>query len=302
MSVSSPIPRTIAASSLAPGDAINEEIWTQSAALQAAMQPPRAGWAAGEVGAQQSMCGESALPWVPDLVGCELASPSAVLFVGMSYAGFIRRSGRRNGLIPPEDYLAASAAEFADRFAEVVVPRYPYYQHLLDALPADVATAQVAFTDLCRACFVKVGRKDDSNSSVERADKALFSRYVDHPDQQRWHQRRILGSGARLLVAVGHVAEHGLLRLLRDGLGCEVRCGAGRVEFSRRSAAHSWPTAYAHDRRQIGAWASTNDWWEAVSAGRRWNVVTVPHTSESPLDAVHIDRIRRAWEEAQRAG
>lgn len=290
--------RTLGVDDLAPVDDINEEIWVRSADVQAELQAPRSNWRVGEVGAQQSMCGTRALAWVPDLVGADLNAPGSMLVVGMSYAGFIRRPGSDRGTLTADEYTGCqTAAAFTSRFTRLVVPKYRYYRNLLDALPAEVTARRVGFTDLCRACFIEVGPTGDTSSGVERADKSLFSRYVEHPHQQRWHRQRILRSGARVLIAVGHVAEHGLLRLLRDGLGCTVRSSvASNIQFTRRSNSDSWPIAYAHSDRKIAAWAATGDWWEAASPERRWQVVTVPHTSESPLARVHVERIRRAWE------
>ena len=292
-------PRTLRAEDLAEHDAINEDIWSRSAGVQASIQPPRSFWAVGQVGAQQAMCGDRALPWVPDLVGAELDASGSVLVVGMTYAGFIRRAGHGRGLLSPAAYgNCLTAREFCARFVNTVVLRYRYYQHVLDALPAEVGPRRVGFTDLCQACFVKVGATGDSSSSVERADPALFSRYVEHPEQQRWHVQRIKGTGAGVPIALGHVAEHGLLRLLRDCIGCSIKTsGRADVAFTRRSGAASWPNAYAHNDRKIGTWATTADWWEAAGPLGRWNVVTVPHTSENPLEAVHAARIRRAWED-----
>jgi hypothetical protein len=113
-----------------------------------------------------------------------------------------------------------------------------------------------------------------------------------------WHERRLLGSGARVVVSLGYVAEHGLLRLLRDRLGCAVHTTSDpRIRFTLRSGALIWPTAYANNDRQIGTWAETCDWWRADGPRGRWNVITIPHTSESPVEPVHVERIRRAWQE-----
>jgi hypothetical protein len=287
---------------LAAHDAVNEDIWARSAAAQATIQPARLDWRVGEVGAQQAMCGRIALPWVPDLVGADMAAPHSILVVGMAYSGFVRRPGHRRGQMAPDVYAKCnSATDFCAEFVRTVVPAYRYYQHILDALPAEVGPRQVGFTDLCRAALVKVGGNGDSSSGVESANPLLFSRYVEHPDQRRWHIERVRGPGVSLLIALGHVAEHGLLRLLRDALGCAIRtCEGPSATFKRRSNAASWPKAYAHSGYQVGTWASAGNWWEAVGPHGKWNIVTVPHTSERPLAAVHVERIRRAWEHRAR--
>jgi hypothetical protein len=284
---------------LAAHDALNEAIWSESPHVQASIQEARSDWLEGQVGAQQAMCGIHPLPWVPDLVGADSQRPGSVVVVGMAYSGFVRRVGRSRGELPADRYRNhKSAAAFCAEFARSVVPAYPYYGNLLAALPAQVGPRRVVFTDLCRVALVRVGAKGDSSSGIERADRALYCRYAEHPLNQRWHERRLVESRAHVIVALGHVAEHGLLRLLRDRLGCAVEAtGDSRVRFTRRSGSLTWCTAYAHDDRQVGTWAGTRDWWRAAGPRGRWAIVTIPHTSESEVQPEHVERIRRAWHE-----
>jgi len=287
----------LTAAHLAGHDALNEEIWHRSPAVQSEIQPSRRRWNVGEVGAQQAMCGAEALPWVPDLVGAQFGQPGSVLVMGMAYSGFVRRPTHSRGELDPAAYArCSSAADFCATFARRVVPAYHYYGNLLDALPAETGPRRVAFTDLCRVALVKVGTRGDSSRGVERADRAMFCRYADEPANLDWHRRRLRAAQPAVVVALGHVAEHGLLRLLRDDLGCDIATTGPRpVAFSRKSGATTWPTAYAADQRQIGTWEHTRDWWRAEGKFGRWNVVTIPHTSETPVAPVHAERIRRAW-------
>lgn len=291
-------PSAIQAADLVPVDPLNEQIWEVSPRVQAELQPPRSGWAEGEVGAQQAMCGAPALPWVPDLVGAASHLPGGVVVFGMAYSGFIQRSAGARGQLPAERYRSfRTAAEFCGEFTRTVSPAFRYYNNLLAALPAGVGAERVIFTDLCRVALVRVGARGDSSSGIERADPGLFCRYAEHPTNQRWHRQRLEASGARLIVALGHVAEHGVLRLLRDQLGCTIEAvGDSGLRFDRRSKPASWCTAYAHDARQVGAWGTTLDWWRAGGPKGRWDVVTIPHTSEREVDSVHVDRVRRAWQ------
>lgn len=291
----------LTASDLASDDAINDEIWATSRAIQQEIQPARRTWARGEVGAQQAMCGAEALPWVPDLVGADFGKPGSILFVGMAYAGFIRRAGHPRGQLPADLYgTHRSSRAFCQSFVASVVPAYAYYTHALRALPALAERQRVAFTDLCRVALVKIGVQGDTSSGMERADRPLFCRYADHASNREWHLRRLAQTNPLLVVALGHVAEHGVLRLLRDHLQNTVTTsGRDRIQFTRRSGLEAWPTAYACMERQIATWAQTGDWWRAEGLRGRWNVVTVPHTSEEPIDEAHVGRIRRAWEELQ---
>lgn len=294
-----PIEIPTSAFDLATADSINEEIWSESPRIQADVQAPRGAWDVGDVGAQQAMCGSPPIPWVPDLVGVDFHRPGSVLVVGMAYSGFVRRPNRNHGEIPWATYAACpSASAFCKRFLRAVVPVYPYYTNVLDALPEEVRHRRVAFTDLCRVALVKVGPHRDSSSGIERADTALFSRYADHPVNRDWHARRLLSSGARVVVALGHVAEHGVLRLMRDVLQCTVRASSNpSVSYERESGPETWAKTYAHDGRKVGHWQETRDWWRAEGPRGRWNVVTIPHPSESTVAPVHVERIRRAWEE-----
>ncbi len=291
--------RAILPGDLTARDPVNDEIWSESPRIQATVQEPGACWPDGDVGAQQAMCGSESLPWVPDLVGAEFHRPGSILVVGMAYSGFVRRAGQCRGVFPAGQYRSCgSASAFCTEFARSVVPVYSYYGNLLAALPPSVGPRCVAFTELCRVSLVRAGSRGDTSSGIERADRALFCRYADHARNLDWHQRRLVGSGARLVLALGHVAEHGLLRLLRDRLGCNVEAaGDSRVRFTRRSGPQAWCTAYAHDQRQIGTWGETRDWWRVSGAHGRWNVVTVPHTSEAAVHPVHVERIHHAWRE-----
>lgn len=280
-------------------DALNEEIWSESPRVHASIQKAHSAWQIGDICAQQAMCGLTSLPWVPDLVGVDFHRPGAVLVVGMAYSGFVQRVGQSRGEIPVDRYQNyGSTAAFCADFARSVVPAYRYYGNLLAALPPEVGPRRVAFTDLCRVSLVRVGARGDSSSGIERADRALFCRYADHPNNLDWHRRRLVDSGVRVVVALGHVAEHGLLRLLRDRVGCRVETtGNSRVRFTRSSGPQAWCTAYAHDERQIGTWDVTLDWWRASGACGQWAVVTIPHTSEAAVQPVHVERIRHAWQD-----
>jgi hypothetical protein len=287
--------RSLRADEFSALDAINEDIWSRSAAFQQELQAARRNWAVGEVGAQQAMCGPRALPWVPDLVGAEFGLPGSVLVVGMSYAGFLRRDPSRSGYMTPESYRDhATARDFCAHFVNSVVPHYPYYQRVLDAFPPEVPLRRVGFTDLCRANLVRIEKTRDSCQGIERCGRSLFARYAEHPEQRQWHACRILESGVEVLVALGQVAEHGLLRLLRDVLDCNVTTEDREVVFSRRSGPLTWPTAYAHDARQIDDWMGAKAWWSAGGPRGHWKVVTVPHPSQNVLRAHHTERIQQA--------
>jgi hypothetical protein len=46
--------------------------------------------------------------------------------------------------------------------------------------------------------------------------RAVFPRYAEHVKSKQWTTGRLLGSRARLIVALGFTAECGLVRLFAD--------------------------------------------------------------------------------------
>lgn len=276
------------ASHLDHDDALNEEIWSDSAEAQSEIQParPTASWSEGEIGAHQAMFGVSPLPWVPDLVGKEWRREDALLIVGSAYAQFV---GRGAGKLDLGTYRRCrGAGEFIREFRSRVVDGRPYYKRVaLLAGAVEGATAeQIALFDLCRTSFVEVkgNGKVGSGDGVAKKKPALFTRYIEDPRPRGWLWRRLTGGDARRVIALGTIAEHGLLRLFH-AKGCSIRAG---VTFG--SSREDWPKHYAAPGGKVARWLDTGTWWRVESpTGRRWELLPVFHPSYNRNAVAHAD-------------
>ena len=196
-------------------DRLNAAIWAQSPAVQELIQPYRSDWEVGEVGAQQAMHAPSRLPWVPDIVGQEWRSPSAVAVIGSAYGPFIRNAHGSHEM-SVHDYDCAAVSDFQDRFVRQVVGTRTYYAKVAALLGHILPDAShLALFDLCRVAFVRCGNpRDSGGDGVVNSAHELFSRYVEDSVPRNWLWRRLNESEAGTIVALGTVAEHGVLRLL----------------------------------------------------------------------------------------
>lgn len=266
---------------------LNIEIWGRSAAEQDRIQPYRGDWRVGDVGAQQAMRFPHRLPWVPDPVGKDWCVRGALLVVGSAYGPFIGGDGRSHE-IDPSEYACGSCAEFGRVFFEKVIRRRPYYARVAEMASTVVASCRaMALFDLCRVAFVRrdVGRDQGGDGVVTQATQ-LFTNYVESPTPNDWLWRRVLGSESSVILALGTIAEHGVLRLfarnLRDFL---IRDSADpSIRFNCRRDDYKWPSRYAAVRRKLrdrGA-ASSTPFWQVEGrtesgSHRTWRVAVVPH-------------------------
>lgn len=283
-------------------DAINAERWTRSPQLQFEIQPPVELTAPGSVGPQQAMLEpdpalgidhNSVLPWVPDLVGNDAGGEHAILLFGAAYAGFIREYSRRGACLALADYVSTAKhcgsdgwAEFQRLFLENVVrPDAAYYGRLASLLASvGVAASRIVLADLCPNSIVKRTvknnrRSDDSQQPSGKDRASTFCKYVTHPTVAGWTWRRIIESRASSVIALGHIAEHGLLRLFREN-GAAISCGghnwnqSGHVKNST-----VWVRRYAHPAKNLGYWLTPGRWWTVSTPGTTVRVLPVYHPS-----------------------
>ena len=144
-------------------DAVNEDIWTSSAAIHngasftAASNTPT-----GSVAAQQAMLDPAVhpwltagtvAPWVPDLLGEEWTHPDAVFVVGLALAGFIKGYSGRRHVIDLKDYLASQTwMAFQKAFLRYVVAGDgDYYERLC---PLINHPSRFAIFDIARCALV----------------------------------------------------------------------------------------------------------------------------------------------------
>ena len=277
-------------------DVTNDDIWTSSAAIhQQADLQARLLVSAGSIGAQQAMLdstvhswlpSDSLAPWVPDLLGVEWTHPNAVFVVGMAPAGFIRGYSGRDHVLGLEDYLAArNWHAFQKAFVhQVVMGDHQHYERLSPLLNH---TSRFGVFDLCRCSLVVraptiANKRQDGNINTRLlAHRTAFAAYAEHVKSKQWTKDRLLGSQARLVIALGFTAEYGLVRLFAD-LGMQV-CDSlsGRLWKERRlRAPANWTYGYPGDRSLTKRYDPPSWWQIEEPTGRpRWAVVPVVHPS-----------------------
>lgn len=278
-------------------DQINAEIWRKSPELQREIQRPDQLSALGAVGAQQAMLDENhtlginvddVLPWVPDIVGKDSGKENSLLIFGAAYAGFIYEYSSRPACIPLCEYVKAvkdqDMAYFQKQFLDrVVAPDSSYYGKIESLMQAvQIKSSQIVLSDLCPCSIVKRQikkgqRKDDSKQpSKERAK--IFCEYVENPQVQKWTADRILKSKSRHIIALGHIAEHGLLRLFSR---MDAKFFNGNQPFNLQTniaPPWKWVDQYAdHPNRKLKFWIANNTWWTIRKGERDWRLLPIYH-------------------------
>ena len=266
-------------------DALNETIWKESPAVQAMIQPYRDNWQDGEIGAQQVMRHPRQLRWVPDLVGTHWRSEEAPVVVGSAYGPFIKNAHGQHEMTPP-DYDQPTASSFLPRFVQAVVASRDYYAKVAGLAQNLMRDASyIVVLDLCRVAFVQKGDpRDIGGDRVANCAHELFTRYVESPRPRAWLWQRFTEGRASTVVALGTVAEHGLLRMFASNLQAPTIIDSvdSSIEFTA-SESRRWPARYAHRRRKLKARSEepiTPLWLvSGVACGvrRSWRVAVVPH-------------------------
>jgi uracil-DNA glycosylase len=250
-------------------DPLNRKIWDQSPSLQLQIDPPDNLQLPGSVGAQQAMTGATPLPWVPDIVGRRVSEGKGIAILGSAYAGFIRGLSKRGNTITEHHYRNTTMAEFQRAFLRHVVTEDPsYYRKIERSLSSVLPLDRVCLFDLCRVSFVQrasgtnANRKDDSGDRVVRADPAKFVSYVENETAEAWTWARIADSRPQIVVALGTIAEHGVLRLFARRSATIARTkNAADTWRSNAADTDRWPLRYADDRFKLDHWVRERDSW-----------------------------------------
>ena len=267
-------------------DPINQEIWNKSPAIQTAIQRPRSG-TEGDVGALQALVGPEPLPWVPDLVGNRWKDGDSLIIVGSAYAAFAEPWAGRDRSMTESEFRACNTVDaFQKTFFRRVVAGDPNYYEPIAELAMDVGSSQnLALLDLCRASFVHL---DDaySASCTERTllnNWELFARHVVANDDWTW--RRLLISRTRRIVALGALAERGLLAFFHRRGATIHRSDTGSVwKPPRKEAGWVRPTS---GQRKLDSWVDPEhgeSWWviranDPNGRAREWRLLPVRHPS-----------------------
>jgi hypothetical protein len=304
-------------------DPDNEKIWIQSPALQASIQSTGLLNAEGDIGPQQIMIDgfDAPVPWVPDVLGLEWKHPESLIIVGSAYAPFIAGISKRDCTLPLREYVnARSAADFLVTFLRhVITPDRAYYSKIR-LLAADVSNQKrIALFDLCRASYavrgarcsretmdeaaeytfrdrIAVNRGKPARHTPARAEasRRLFTSYVEAPQQRQWTLDRLIKSEARRIIALGSIAEYGLLKLFFDANIRTIyqRSRPNQPWFPSRTHGDKWTLKYARARRTLQGWLDASDWWvvEGVVDGvrRRWCVLPVLHPVQNHADSAYV--------------
>ena len=289
-------------------DNINAEIWADSPLRQQDIQPTVPPVAVDGFGAQQAMLEPEhqavwgnlplpgILPWVPDLVGRRWKKKDAVFVVGSAYAGFIDEYSGRDAAMNLCCYASAnSASGFQERFLKNVVrPDQAYYGKLATLFDGIRTMAALCVMDLCRASFVRRGRRDGQRTNWDKPgdgivkDSAagppphIFQHYVDQNSDWTW--KRFMQSKASKIVALGSIAEHGVLRLFQQYGFTIHEQGFVLPPPEPGNGNATWVNNYAAQDRNLGYWLQHSTWWSIIppDAGQRtFHLLPIYHPRKS---------------------
>lgn len=277
-------------------DPLNQEIWNRSPGVQMRLQRPESLEPPGLYGPQQAMIeaehrhllgDRPCLPWVPDLVGKEFNTSGRLAMIGSAYAGFIREYSSRGNTMSIRDAAAEAMEQFQRAFLRSVVLRDRGYYAPLSTLAFETAPlSRVAVLDLARVSLVRRGsgacgdRRDNSKQCASAEEARVFASYAESSESRDWTWRRLGGSPARCIVALGLTAEHGLLRLFA-AQRCTIR-RSDRMDSLWGIEDRNWPLRYAGP--QLAHWISGDgSWWrvECLVEKRRWGVLPVYHPARA---------------------
>jgi len=257
-------------------DPINSEIWSESPAVQDRIRSHHSTHRADVL---QALI-RPGLRWVPDIVGEEWRDAGSVFIVGSAYSPFISGYAGRSRSMSLESYPRAEGAVdifLAEFLGNVVEEDEDYYGPIRLLLEgAGLTSSQAVLTDLVRACFVRTSDLAGGDKKAVRADPDLFMAFAE--SGWAWTWRRLCESEAGCIVALGTVAEHGLLKLLSsEGLAVTVR-GDPRGVFRRNPRP---VTGYALLGRGLAFWRDRTTWWDVAGQvggrERRWRLLPACH-------------------------
>ena len=304
----------------AKGDEINRDIWETSPMRMGAIHDVRTDGVGftGEFGCQQAMVCEQAftveaprligaydddepLPWIPDWVGNRHGSGTGVTLVGPSYPPIIIERALYWAGMPLADYrTAGSADEFLTTFTEQILRDgdFSHFTQIESMLFPFRTAADICYFNLCRGSFVtRCQRSGDDQYGDERLDGShlgetparrlyhlLYNDYVKAAEDWTW--QRLLDSRSGAVIALGKVAEHGLLRLFRRK-GATITCASDGREWNPPALNDEvfWPSRQADDDRPVEYWIERS--------GRWWNV-SMPDVADWCILPVHsLDAVEK---------
>ena len=244
------------------------------------------------------------LPWVPDIVGVNWKHPESLIIIGSAYAPFIRGISKRRCTLPLSEYLdSGSAGDFLIRFlGSVVIPDPSYYAKIALLAASQNTQAGVVLFDLCRASYAFRGSRIGLNGLDRAAEftfrdtikgqkdaaaavrsRQLFTAYVESKQQRAWTLARLDESRARRILALGSIAEYGLLKLLWDSGIKTIHRMSTPGETWRPNPDYSdrWVFQYACKGQTLEQWLVREDWWvikgRVNGEEREWRLLPIMH-------------------------
>lgn len=283
-------------------DPVNARIWRASARLAWRIQCRRMLHMAGDIGGQQSMlsCLVRPLPWVPDLVGRNPSGQPHVTVVGSSYAPFIAGYCGRSAALMLQSYVTAVQERSWVRFQhdflqQVATVDAAYYGPLPKLVEGVIGSDRLILMDLCRASFccrgthpIHISRgnyEDQGGDGVVIANPQEFRRYAETPLASRWLWQRMMMPTVKVIIALGFLAEHGLLRLFWQHGARLIRRHLDESSSWALKSTDEWPSKrYAHRAFGTTWWSTQADWWSVWHSGedREWRILPVPHPQYRP--------------------
>lgn len=293
-------------------DGINQRIWHDSPAVQATINAIYNPLQNPYVGAQQSMIQQNPqmnLPWVPDLVGKNWEDEDSILICGSAYAPFIAPYSAayqypqidyiNHYINTPNDYWPFQQ-EFLGPY--VVLSAGTYYKRIAALMTAAGITnaEKICLFDLCRASFVQQGqgnpRQDIGGDQIVRNNCPTYTEYIDSPGHhnlaKNWTWERIITSKSRRIIALGTIAERGLIKLfIQNGANLiythnnhQIQIDIPNYQQWLNNHTHNWVAYYAgnlqttnHGNLNLGYWRNNQNFWVINCAGRKWHLLPNLH-------------------------
>jgi len=272
-------------------DELNQVIWRESPSHQKEIQHPNELQAPGSIGAQQAMIGPMPFSWVPDIVGKEWKSPLSIFVVGSAYAGFVKEYSTRPHAMPLAEYSLQDMKDFQSKFLErVVMPDNAYYGPIKTLLEPFIPLANAVIFDLCRVSFVRRGneieRIDVSGDNIVTEAPQTYQSYAESANSIDWTWKRLTGGKGKIILALGSIAEHGLLRLFHRQ-GMKIYLDGSDTSFAPLTFQNgSWVKYYGDPKRPLYSWVKEKKWWcirgAVKGADREYLILPVYHPASRP--------------------
>jgi hypothetical protein len=146
------------------------------------------------------------------------------------------------------------------------------------------------------------GRREDSCQQPCKRRAEAFCLYAEHPTIAGWRWQRIEENRSGVILALGHLAEHALIRLFQQK-GATVGCGSFVLPLSLDPSPSRWVDRYASLERKLSWWLAVQAWWTITLGNRTWFILPIYHpTSHLQYDPSYVRTIEVLRKLRQRAG